>query len=115
MSRAPINYDWTHEIEGYLPPPRFGNAFGIRMVAIDLDGTLLNDSKTVSDQTAIALRSLPERGIKVVIASARPPRSVRGFHSMLGLDTLTIDRKSTRLNSSHGYISYAVFCLKKNK
>src|SRR2546429_2884130 len=26
-----------------------------------------------------------------------------------------IDRKSTRLNSSHGYISYAVFCLKKKK
>src|SRR2546429_3793578 len=26
---------------------------------------------------------------------------------------LTADRKSTRLNSSHGYISYAVFCLKK--
>src|SRR2546429_5068513 len=26
---------------------------------------------------------------------------------------LTRDRKSTRLNSSHGYISYAVFCLKK--
>src|SRR5256884_4167608 len=25
-----------------------------------------------------------------------------------------VDRKSTRLNSSHGYISYAVFCLKKN-
>src|SRR2546429_3982433 len=25
------------------------------------------------------------------------------------------DRKSTRLNSSHGYISYAVFCLKKTK
>src|SRR2546429_3084654 len=29
--------------------------------------------------------------------------------------TLTRDRKSTRLNSSHGYISYAVFCLKKKK
>src|SRR5687768_18182871 len=27
----------------------------------------------------------------------------------------TKDRKSTRLNSSHGYISYAVFCLKKKK
>src|SRR2546422_7502388 len=26
-----------------------------------------------------------------------------------------IDRKSTRLNSSHGYISYAVFCLKKKR
>src|SRR2546422_6393624 len=31
---------------------------------------------------------------------------------ILGLDP---DRKSTRLNSSHGYISYAVFCLKKKK
>src|SRR2546422_2300107 len=32
------------------------------------------------------------------------------------LDPLAIsDRKSTRLNSSHGYISYAVFCLKKKK
>src|SRR3989449_2229546 len=28
---------------------------------------------------------------------------------------LKVDRKSTRLNSSHGYISYAVFCLKKKK
>src|SRR5687768_18167412 len=33
----------------------------------------------------------------------RPPR----------LTSLLSDRKSTRLNSSHGYISYAVFCLKK--
>src|SRR5256884_6851394 len=29
--------------------------------------------------------------------------------------SLKTDRKSTRLNSSHGYISYAVFCLKKKK
>src|SRR5687768_18109277 len=28
---------------------------------------------------------------------------------------LRLDRKSTRLNSSHGYISYAVFCLKKKR
>src|SRR2546429_7354455 len=31
------------------------------------------------------------------------------------LQVLDRDRKSTRLNSSHGYISYAVFCLKKKK
>src|SRR2546422_1878295 len=30
-----------------------------------------------------------------------------------GATALSQDRKSTRLNSSHGYISYAVFCLKK--
>src|SRR2546429_3222810 len=32
-----------------------------------------------------------------------------------GLSIVAQDRKSTRLNSSHGYISYAVFCLKKKK
>src|SRR5687768_17655883 len=32
-----------------------------------------------------------------------------------GKNSADIDRKSTRLNSSHGYISYAVFCLKKKK
>src|SRR2546422_5859876 len=31
------------------------------------------------------------------------------------LEVNQTDRKSTRLNSSHGYISYAVFCLKKKK
>src|SRR2546429_5977151 len=30
-------------------------------------------------------------------------------------ESVKLDRKSTRLNSSHGYISYAVFCLKKKK
>src|SRR2546430_8568405 len=32
-----------------------------------------------------------------------------------GLRLVTVDRKSTRLNSSHSQISYAVFCLKKKK
>src|SRR2546422_5575292 len=35
--------------------------------------------------------------------------------SVLGQVNRPGDRKSTRLNSSHGYISYAVFCLKKKK
>src|SRR2546422_2321067 len=42
----------------------------------------------------------------------------RFFIEMIGQDPwgdLATDRKSTRLNSSHGYISYAVFCLKKKK
>src|SRR2546422_3501762 len=33
----------------------------------------------------------------------------------LPVEPQRVDRKSTRLNSSHGYISYAVFCLKKKK
>src|SRR2546429_5117891 len=36
-------------------------------------------------------------------------------HSRTSPLEASLDRKSTRLNSSHGYISYAVFCLKKKK
>src|SRR2546422_7637108 len=36
-------------------------------------------------------------------------------HGHVGVEPSAEDRKSTRLNSSHGYISYAVFCLKKKK
>src|SRR2546422_11462476 len=45
----------------------------------------------------------------------------QGAENLMGVATLGFrgealaDRKSTRLNSSHGYISYAVFCLKKKK
>src|SRR2546429_5249658 len=41
------------------------------------------------------------------VPEAAPGPSVTDVHAL--------DRKSTRLNSSHGYISYAVFCLKKKK
>src|SRR5216684_7176004 len=42
-------------------------------------------------------------------------RHLRPAPGRAPLDGRPGDRKSTRLNSSHGYISYAVFCLKKKK
>src|SRR2546422_1674862 len=45
-----------------------------------------------------------------------PDRDLKGTPSQCPQSrSPTQDRKSTRLNSSHGYISYAVFCLKKKK
>ena len=63
----------------------------IRLVAIDLDGTLLDRDKRVSEQTVRALKCLPAAGVKVVIASARPPRSVRHIYHQLALDTWQIN------------------------
>jgi 5-amino-6-(5-phospho-D-ribitylamino)uracil phosphatase len=63
----------------------------IRLLAVDLDGTLLNDAKRVGSGTVDALADLPRRGVKVIIASARPPRSVRHIYAQLGLDTWQIN------------------------
>src|SRR2546422_11759710 len=51
---------------------------------------------------------------RLMAARRRPPYT--GFQPLMRFRqkrVYMIDRKSTRLNSSHGYISYAVFCLKK--
>jgi 5-amino-6-(5-phospho-D-ribitylamino)uracil phosphatase len=63
----------------------------VRLVAIDLDGTLLDDSKRVSTETVDALKCVTGARVRVVIASARPPRSVRHVYRELGLDTLQIN------------------------
>src|SRR2546429_4946688 len=50
--------------------------------------------------------------VKEVFGSALAAQPSRPISFILYFER---DRKSTRLNSSHGYISYAVFCLKKKK
>src|SRR2546422_6843682 len=50
------------------------------------------------------------------VRASATPATIRRPAPRLGEHTAEVqtgDRKSTRLNSSHGYISYAVFCLKK--
>src|SRR2546422_9201457 len=54
------------------------------------------------------------RGPRPLPTTALPHRE-RASHERDRNENDCGDRKSTRLNSSHGYISYAVFCLKKKK
>src|SRR3712207_8126464 len=58
----------------------------------------------------------PVTGEKLYVASHSAWfDTVNQFHGADPSGGLSLDRKSTRLNSSHANISYAVFCLKKNK
>lgn len=59
----------------------------VRMIAIDLDYTLLDSAHRVPPANAAAVADAAGRGIRVVLASARPPRSMRRYHEELGLAT----------------------------
>src|SRR5205809_3493163 len=63
------------------------------------------------------LRNVIERAVIVAtdetLRAEHLPDELRGEEATLADRPQGGDRKSTRLNSSHGYISYAVFCLKK--
>src|SRR5256885_8335151 len=65
-------------------------------------------------RSAIGSRALRLQPIRSAKRRALPKRSESNFHAP-GRTSATRDRKSTRLNSSHLVISYAVFCLKKKK
>src|SRR2546429_7344442 len=72
--------------------------------------TATTEIYTLSLHDALPISYCPPWGQSQRIALPAEPGSESTQNQLHGTD-----RKSTRLNSSHGYISYAVFCLKKKK
>jgi len=65
-----------------VPPPR--------LVAIDLDGTLLRSDRTVSGRSRAAIAAVRSAGVEVVIATARSPRGARALAADAGIGGLAI-------------------------
>jgi Cof subfamily protein (haloacid dehalogenase superfamily) len=63
---------------------------GTRLVASDLDGTLLLPDETVSDRTRAALAAARDAGITVVLVSGRPPRSLGPIAARIGVGGIAI-------------------------
>src|SRR2546422_4731721 len=95
---------------------------------LDVDATLRRwHIPIVQGSRWIGSRAAPEGAWVIAPVRLRPPAPPPDGRERRSRERLTLelaglclglldrDRKSTRLNSSHGYISYAVFCLKKKK
>src|SRR2546422_6244548 len=67
----------------------------------------LVESEPDAERKVVAAALFPHCDLPLEELKASGISVERALRAMMG------DRKSTRLNSSHGYISYAVFCLKK--
>ncbi len=59
----------------------------IRLVFLDLNGTLLSGPRLISERTKSTLANIREGGVEVVLVSSRPPREIRHFHQQLQLHT----------------------------
>ena len=57
------------------------------LIAFDMDGTLLNEKKTISFRTKRLLKKLSKEGHKIVLASGRPSRAMMKYYDELGLKT----------------------------
>lgn len=67
-----------------------------KLIALDCDGTLLNSRKEITERTILAINKAKEKGIKVVLASARPFYRLESFITKLGL--LTNDQYTIAFN-----------------
>lgn len=61
-----------------------------KLIAIDLDGTLLNEYSVVTETTAEVLRQAKEKGVEIVLASGRPANSILTFAKNIGIDNYLI-------------------------
>ena len=81
----------------------------IKMIGLDLDGTLLTDKKELTDRTKAALRRAIELGITVLVASGRPwmgvPEELRNFpgmrYALTSNGARIIDTKDDRVIEEH--------------
>jgi Cof subfamily protein (haloacid dehalogenase superfamily) len=62
----------------------------IRLIFINLDGTLLSGPRHISERAKRTIATVREAGVDMVLVSSRPPRSIRPFHQQLGLRTPVI-------------------------
>ena len=72
----------------------------IKLVAMDLDGTLLNGEKGVTEYTAEILRACEKKGVKMVIASGRGFDSARVFARLSGLNSPVVSANGARVDET---------------
>ena len=58
----------------------------IKLIALDLDGTLTDDKKNITPHTLEALMQVQRQGVRVVLASGRPPYGMRPLARLLKMD-----------------------------
>src|SRR5947207_4858110 len=75
--------------------------------------TATTEIYTLSLHDALPIFVVPTKNDVTLTYGVTPVDWLGRLATLLGIAGLVLDRKSTRLNSSHTVISYAVFCLKK--
>lgn len=58
----------------------------IKMVAIDIDGTLINDQREITPRTVAVIKKASAKGVKIVLCTGRPMTGVRAYLDQLGLN-----------------------------
>ena len=79
-----------------------------KMMATDLDGTLLPSSKIITDHTIAILHKLHERGLKLVIATGRPIRDTEPYFDVIPWDAIICHNGAIILKDGQSIASFPI-------
>ena len=78
----------------------------IRLIATDLDGTLLNNEHKISDYNKKVISAVNEKGIKVILSTGRPTSAATKFLDDLNIETDMISFNGAMITDRNGNILY---------
>ena len=81
----------------------------IRLIALDLDGTLVNSRWEISEKDLQALAAASERGIQVVVVTGRRPRAAAPYVAKIPFPVTTITSNGALVRTSAGEVAYQNF------
>lgn len=91
------------------------NAFKIKSIVVDLDRTLLRTDKTLSENTVNVLNVCRQKGMKIMVATARPLRTTLPYCDQLKLDAMVVSNGARILcgnrKTEHGIETESAKCL----
>lgn len=80
----------------------------IKLIAVDLDGTLLNEENKISEQNLEAIKFAQDKGIEVVIATGRAHFDVQTIFEKTGLKTWIIGANGATIHQPNGELFHSV-------
>jgi len=81
----------------------------IRLIALDLDGTLVNSHWEISEKDLQALAAASERGIQIVVVTGRRPRAAAPYVAKIPFPVTTITSNGAQVRTPTGEIAYRDF------
>jgi len=81
----------------------------IRLIALDLDGTLVNSQWEISEKDLQALAAASERGIQVVVVTGRRPRAAAPYVAKIPFPVTTITSNGALIRTPTGEVAYQNF------
>ena len=83
-----------------------GEKMDIKLIALDLDGTLITETTGISDQDKAAVKRAQDAGIHVCLASGRAFNALRPFYDELGLKGITISSGGANIQDADWNVLY---------